>query len=66
MRKKIQYKGYIANIKYDTENNILHGKIENIEDLIVFESTDITKIEDEFHKAVDDYIAFCKEIGKEL
>lgn len=44
---------------------ILYGKIEGIADLITFESLDATKIEDEFHNAVDDYLTFCKEVGKD-
>ena len=53
-----------ANIEYIVEDKILFGKIEGISDLVTFESADANKIEEEFHKAVDDYLAFCKEVGK--
>ena len=58
------YKDYFANIEYIAEDKILFGKIEGISDLVTFESSDANKIEEEFHKAVDDYLAFCKEVGK--
>ena len=52
-------------IEYDSESHILHGKIEGINDLVTFESDNVKKIEKEFRSAVDDYLAFCKEVGKE-
>ena len=44
---------------------ILYGKIEGIRDLVNFECDDFQFLEKEFHAAVDDYIEFCKEVGKE-
>lgn len=60
-----EYKGYHTRIEFDYDSLTLFGKIEGIDDLILFENEDATKIEDEFHSAVDDYLAFCEEIGKE-
>ncbi len=59
-----KYKGFYTQIKLDCETNILHGKIEGIHDLVTFESNSIKDIEKEFHNAVDDYLDFCKEVGK--
>ena len=61
----LEYKGYHSRIAFDTVSLVLHGKIEGINDLVTFESDDVNKIEEEFHKAVDDYLIFCEEIGKE-
>jgi predicted HicB family RNase H-like nuclease len=47
------------------EDQVLHGKIEGIVDLITFESDSANEIEKEFHDAVDDYLIFCEEMGKE-
>ena len=60
-----EYKGYHTRIEFDYDSLTLYGKIEGIDDLVLFESEDATKIEDEFHSAVDDYLAFCEEVGKE-
>ena len=66
--KKLQnvaeYKGYNAKIEFNADEMVLHGKIEGIDDLVTFESSDTEKIIDEFHAAVDDYLIFCDEIGK--
>lgn len=65
MNNILEYKGYYTKIMYSSEDRILHGKIEGIGDLVTFKSTDTTKIEEEFHNAVDDYLEFCEEVGKE-
>lgn len=61
----LEYKGYHTKANVDIENGIIHGKIEGIRDLVDFESDDIKGFENEFHLAVDDYLEFCKEVGKE-
>ena len=61
----LRYKGYCTNAEYDEEGKVWHGKIEGIKDLVTFESESSEEIEKEFHAAVDDYLEFCKEVGKE-
>lgn len=65
MENTLTYKGYFTNIKYSAEDNVLYGKIEGIDDLVTFESESSLEIENEFRKAVDDYLVFCEEVGKE-
>ena len=59
------YKGYSAKPEYSPEDKLFYGKILGIEDLVDFSSEDSRQIEAEFHAAVDDYLAFCEEIGKQ-
>lgn len=59
-----EYKGYHTRIEFDYDSLTLLGKIEGIDDLILFENEDATKIEEEFHKAVDNYLLLCEEVGK--
>ena len=65
MNSTLEYKGYCTRIEFDADAMLLHGKIEGINDLVTFESEDSSRIEAEFHAAVDDYLDFCKEVGKE-
>ena len=65
MENTLQYKGYFTNITFSVSDKVLHGKIEGIDDLVTFESESIANIEQEFHDAVDDYLSFCEEMGKE-
>lgn len=60
----MEYKGYHTRIEFDTESMTLRGKIEGINDYIDFEASNVAEIEKEFHSAVDDYLQFCKEVGK--
>ena len=61
----LRYKGYSARPEYSAEDRIFYGKILGISDLIDFQSENAKSLEEEFHKAVDDYLAFCEEIGKQ-
>ena len=63
MNNTLEYKGYQTRIHIDFESHLLHGRIEGIRDLVNFESETITGIIQEFHSAVDDYLAFCSELG---
>lgn len=65
MSNKIEYKGYHTEIRYSQKDKVFYGKIEFIDDLVNFESDTAEGIESEFRNAVDDYIEFCKQIGKE-
>ncbi|MDD6070041.1 MAG: type II toxin-antitoxin system HicB family antitoxin [Clostridiales bacterium] len=60
----LEYKGYHTKIEFDSNEMVLRGKIEGINDLVNFESESVQKLEEEFHNAVDDYLDFCLEVGK--
>ena len=65
MRSVIEYKGYYSKVLYSAEDGVLHGKIEGISDLVNFECESVNEVESSFHEAVDDYLAFCADLGKE-
>ena len=61
----LHYKGYSAKPEYSVRDQVFYGKILGIDDLVDFYSENAKRIEAEFQQAVDDYLAFCAEIGKE-
>lgn len=65
MGKKFRYKGYCTSIRYSAEDKVYHGRLDGISDLINFEGATQADVEREFRLAVDDYLAYCEEIGKE-
>ena len=65
MTNLLEYKGYYTRIEYSAEDNVLYGQIEGIRDLVNFECGDLGGVEREFHRAVDDYLAFCKDLGQD-
>ena len=66
MSNYLEYKGYYTDIKIDFESKQFYGELEGIRDFVNFMS-DISEGVDgivrEFHSAVDDYLAFCAELG---
>lgn len=64
-RDVLRYKGYTAQPEYSTDDRIFYGTILGISDVVDFQSENAGELEEEFHKAVDSYLDFCKEMGKE-
>ena len=60
---RFYYKGYYTLIHFDSEDKVLYGKIEGIDDLVTFESDSAKEIEIEFHDAVDDWLEFRKKLN---
>lgn len=66
MKKDVlEYKGYHTKVEFDAEGLVLRGKIEGINDFVDFECENLKDVEQEFHDAVDNYLEFCKEVGKQ-
>ena len=61
----IEYKGYAGMAEYDEEAKIFHGQVINIRDVITFEGESLSDAEKAFRESVDDYLAWCREDGKE-
>ena len=64
MNTMMNYKGYSAHIVYEADDDLLVGHIMNINDIISFHGASLKEIKSAFKEAVDDYLAYCKEIGK--
>lgn len=60
-----KYGNYIAKPEVDAEEGVLHGRVLNISDVVCFQGKTVKEAEQEFRKAVDAYIATCREKGKE-
>ena len=64
-RNVLEYKRYRTVVEIDFETSKFHGKIEGIKDFVNFVADSIDDVVSEFHKAVDDYLALCDELGVE-
>ncbi len=60
----MNYKGYTATVKFSEKDKMFWGKIDFINDTITFEADSVQKLEEEFHNSVDEYLDFCKKVGK--
>lgn len=59
------YKGYSGYVHYSPTDEVFYGKIEAIADLVTFEADSAKQLRIEFEAAVDDYLEYCREEGKE-
>jgi predicted HicB family RNase H-like nuclease len=64
MSQTLQHKGYDGSVLYSAEDRLLHGRILGIRDMVSYEGTDVTSLEENFKAAIDEYLAFCSVEGK--
>lgn len=59
------YKGYIGSVELSDEDDCLYGKVLDLpgDTAITYEGTTVAELKEDFHGAVDDYLAYCAEQG---
>ena len=61
----MHYKDYVGSVEFSEEDAVFHGKVVGIKSLISFEGDSVSTLVEDFHNAVDEYLDFCAENGKE-
>ena len=56
----LEYKGYFGSVEFSDEDEVLHGRLEFIRDLVTYEGKDAKGIRTAFQQAVDDYLELCE------
>ncbi len=64
MSNTLEYKGYVGSVEFSADDDVFHGKLEGIRDLVSYEATDVAGLKRAFHGAVDDYLATCERKKK--
>ncbi len=64
MSKLMKHKGFYGSYEFDFEDEVLHGKIECINDLVTYEASDVAGLKAAFEEAVEDYLETCEMLGK--
>ena len=64
MSAMLEYKVYLGSVEYGDDDEVLHGRLEFIRDLVTYEGTDATGLKAAFRQAVDDYLALCESEGR--
>jgi predicted HicB family RNase H-like nuclease len=65
MSSYLHYGEYTGVIEFSEEDAVFHGKVIGIKALISFEGDSVSTITEDFHNAVDEYVSFCEECGKQ-
>jgi len=60
----MEYKGYIGKTEYDDEAEIFYGEVAGLRDVITFKGSSVKELQKSFVESIDDYLAFCKRMGK--
>ena len=60
MSRLPEYKGYLGTIEYSDDDEVLHGRLEFIRDLVTYEGSDAKSLKSAFQEAVDDYLELCE------
>lgn len=63
--KAMTYKGYVARVEFDPEDELFVGRIAGINDVVGFHADDAAGLKAAFRKAVDGYAATCAKVGKQ-
>ena len=59
MKDVMRYKGFIGLVHYASEDRVLYGKVEGVNDLITFEGSTVDELEEGFKFMVDEHIKDC-------
>jgi predicted HicB family RNase H-like nuclease len=54
----------VGSAHYSDEDEVFHGKLEGIRDLVTFEATQAAGLKKRFQEAVDDYLKWCEVRGR--
>lgn len=63
MNNTIEYKGYVGSVEFSEGDGLFYGKVQGIRSLISYEGTTARALVEDFHGAVDDYLALCQAEG---
>ena len=65
MSNLMTYKGYNASVELDADAGTFNGRVTGLRDVLHFQGRSFQELEAAFHEAVDDYLAWCAELGHE-
>lgn len=65
MKNYLEYKDYLGTVEFSADDKVFYGKIQGINDLVLFEGESVSELENNFKESVNDYLETCNELGKE-
>jgi predicted HicB family RNase H-like nuclease len=64
MKNLLEYKNHLGSVEFSSDDEVFHGKLEGIRDLVTYEATDVEGLKRAFQEAVEDYVATCEKKNK--
>ena len=56
MKNFLEYRRYLGTVEFSADDKCFFGKIQGINDLVLFEGESVSELERSFKEAVDDYL----------
>ena len=64
MKDRLKYKDFMGSVHFSTDDEVFHGKLIGINDLVTFEGSSVVELKNSFEEAVEDYIELCRNVNK--
>ncbi len=55
----LSYKGFVAQLDYESETDCIIGEVVNAPDVLIFEGQNLPQLKARFYALVDEYLQFC-------
>jgi predicted HicB family RNase H-like nuclease len=65
MSDLLEYKGYKGTVEFDSDDDILHGRVLFINSLLIYHGEGVSELKHAFQKSIDDYLVYCERVGVE-
>lgn len=62
--KLLSYRGYSARVEFSPQDGVFVGRVLGVKDIISFEGSTVAGLVEDFHNAVDHYLAICEKRGE--
>ena len=60
----LSYQGYSGTVKFDADEEIFHGEVSGLRDVVTFQGRSAREIKQAFRESIDDYLELCQETGR--
>jgi len=64
-RNILVYKGYVGVFEYYPDDEMFHGSVANVNDVIHFTGRSVAELKASLQEGVEDYLEACAQFGKE-
>lgn len=64
MKDILKYRDFIGSVHFSTNDEVFHGKLIGIDDLVTFEWNSVVELKNSFEEAVEDSLELCSNVNK--
>ena len=60
----LNYKGYQGRFEYDPEEEIFHGEVMHMADVVTFQGRSVEELKQALEDSIEDYLELCATVGR--